>query len=103
MGEHIVTGFCRAPELVLLGESGLTPLDLPGRTFRVRRLWRSGLNERLCGRLGVFLGVTYWSDGDWQTCFRFSKHSGFFQDEDLFEVLACVEFSRLVWRTSKCS
>jgi hypothetical protein len=101
MGDRIVSCLHRVPVLVGLGESGLSPLDLPGRTFRVRRAWRQGLRPCLYGRLGLFISVTYYHDGDWETCFRFSRGRGFYKDEDLFSVLACVEFSRLVWRSAK--
>lgn len=101
MGHRSVSCLQRVPVLVGLGELGLTPLDLPGRVFRVRRCWRQGLRPCLYGRLGLFISVTYYHDGDWETCLRFSRHRRFYLQEDLFKVLACVEFSRLVWRSAK--
>jgi hypothetical protein len=101
MGADIVTCLQRVPSLVFLGEPGLTPLDLPGRAFRVRRAWRQALRPCLYGRLGVFISVTYYASGDWETCLRFSRGRGFYQQEDLFRVLACVELSRFVWRSAK--
>lgn len=101
MGDRSVSCLHRVPVLVGLGEPGLSPLDLPGRAFRVRRAWRQGLRPSLYGRLGVFISVTYYAGGDWETCLRFSRHRGFYLQEDLFRVLACVEFSRFVWRSAK--
>ena len=101
MGGQSVPCLQRVPVLVGLGELGLSPLDLPGRAFRVRRAWRQGLRPCLYGRLGVFVSVTYYASGDWETCLRFSRHRGFYQMEDLFQVLACVELSRFVWRSAK--
>jgi hypothetical protein len=101
MGGQSVSCLHRIPVLVGLGEPGLTPLDLPGRAFRVRRAWRQGLRSCLFGRLGVFVSVTYYHDADWETCLRFSRGRGFYQQEDLFQVLACVELSRFVWRSAK--
>jgi hypothetical protein len=101
MGDWSVSCLHRVPVLVCLGESGLSPLDLPGRAFRVRRAWRQGLRPCLYGRLGVFVSVTYDVSGDWETCLRFSRSGPFYQQEDLFRVLASVEFSRFVWRRVK--
>lgn len=105
MGEFIVTrSGLVLPVLVGLGVEGLTPIDLPGMTFRVRRAAKGIFLPSRVGRLGVFLSVTCWSGGDWETCLRFSRRGGFLEREDLFAVLACVEFSRLSWRSVKgCS
>jgi hypothetical protein len=94
MGVQSVTCLQWVPELVGLGEPGLTPLDLPGRAFRVCKPWRGYLAKDI-GRLGVFVDVRVNFLRDWETCVRFAAGTGFLDDVDLFEFLACVELSRI--------
>lgn len=94
MGVQSVTRLPWVPELVGLGESGLTPLDLPGRAFRVRKPWR-GCFAKDIGRLGIFVDVRVNFLRDWETCVRLAAGTGFLDDVDLFEFLTCVELSRI--------
>jgi hypothetical protein len=99
MREYMASRLGQAlPVLVGLGagcEPGLTPLDLPGRAFRVQKVWRSGISPLVVGRLGVFVSVTCYYNFEFETCLRFARGHGFFLQEDLLQVLRSIQLSTL--------
>jgi hypothetical protein len=95
MAESILTcaGYC-PPVLVGVLGSGLTPLDLPGRYFRVNVGWRGELaRDGLSpGARGCFVSVALDCFGEWSAVLRFIRHPGrFWLDEDLWRLLPAVE------------